>query len=556
MSDGVVARRVLPWTRVVWAVTVLAALVTGYLGLRGFLGHLPPGRYGTRPLDIFYDDLQLFVLSSNPLNEEGPYPLALEFARFAAPAATVYALLEAGHALFASRYRRWRVRSRGGNVIIVGATEAADILADKLTAFHRRVVRARSGDEESLRAVGARRAAALYAFANDSHDPVLNVATAAVAASLGARRVYAQVSDPRVALAVRARRLALPTDDDRNVDVVHVDEVAARALVRIDGPQIVEMTAPNIVIVGTGAFARALVVELARYWRLSARRAERLPVTLIGRDAREVAAVLRREWAIAAEVCDLASAEDCDQVAGLVPYRVYVGEDDEDLALTTALTASQLWHGGEGSLVVRLSRLASYRTVFAGRSARLFDDLGRRMRVVGLTELATDPDLIGEDLVERLAQVIHERYLVDQLRRGGTWGEKAFRHWYDLDDSYRSANRRQARDIGRKLEMIGCTVAPSFATAVPFNLDDAEVDLLARHEHDRWTAERTKDGWRPGPRDDKAKRHPDLVPWEQLDEPTRDKDRQVVRDLPVVLAEAGLRVVRLAARPVPAQPSA
>jgi hypothetical protein len=172
------------------------------------------------------------------------------------------------------------------------------------------------------------------------------------------------------------------------------------------------------------------------------------------------------------------------------------------------------------------------------------------LRLVGFTDLASDPGLIREDLLERLAQVIHERYLIDQLAAGETLGTKALKHWHDLDAGYQAANRQQARDIGRKLELIGCTVAPSFAPAEPLSLSEAEVETLARHEHDRWCAERKANGWQLGPRDDARKRHPDLLRWDDLPEQARHKDRQAVRDLPAILAETGLRIVRFAGLPV------
>jgi hypothetical protein len=540
---------VLPWARVVWLATVAAALTTGYIGIRAFVLKLPPGHYGTRAVDILYDDLQLFVLSSNPLNEPGPYPLFLEFARFAAPAATAYALIEASHALFASRYRQWRLRWRAGNTIIVGSTAAAEVLAARLAGTGRRIVRLPSGDAESLRDAGAARAVALYAFADDAGDPVVNLATAASAAGIGTRRVYAQVSDPALALALRARRLALPTDDERNVDVVHLDEVAARALARAEGSQIAQADAGTIVVVGTGAFGRALVVELARCWRLSLpRRTDRLHITLVGLDAHAVAVALPRQWPVVAAVCDLAWAEQCDQVPGPVPYRVYICDDDEHLALTTALTATGLWNGGAGSLVVRLNRLGSHGAVFADGRGRLLDGIGDRLRLVGLTELASDPDLIGEDLVERLAQVIHERYLMEQRELGASLGANALTQWDDLDEGFRTASRRQARDIGRKLEMIGCTVAPNTPSSPPISLDDTEIDMLAKYEHDRWCDERTAAGWQFGTRNDEARSHHDLVSWEDLGEPARNKDRQAVRDLPSIVGEIGLTIVRFAAQ--------
>ena len=57
-------------------------------------------------------------------------------------------------------------------------------------------------------------------------------------------------------------------------------------------------------------------------------------------------------------------------------------------------------------------------------------------------------------------------------------------------------------------------------------------------------------GWRYGPvRDNAAKVHDQIKPWEQLDELNRDKDRDAVRELPSALARAGFAIQRRAAGP-------
>jgi hypothetical protein len=57
-------------------------------------------------------------------------------------------------------------------------------------------------------------------------------------------------------------------------------------------------------------------------------------------------------------------------------------------------------------------------------------------------------------------------------------------------------------------------------------------------------AERRKAGWRPGPRDVLGRTTPYLVPWEQLSEEVRDKDRLFIRGLPRLLASVGLQAVQ------------
>ncbi len=48
---------------------------------------------------------------------------------------------------------------------------------------------------------------------------------------------------------------------------------------------------------------------------------------------------------------------------------------------------------------------------------------------------------------------------------------------------------------------------------------------LLKAEHNRWWAERLLANWRVGARDNVRRRHPNLVPFEELDEPTKDIDK-------------------------------
>jgi ryanodine receptor 2 len=54
------------------------------------------------------------------------------------------------------------------------------------------------------------------------------------------------------------------------------------------------------------------------------------------------------------------------------------------------------------------------------------------------------------------------------------------------------------------------------------------IEQLAETNHDIWAAQRMCDGWTYGPqRDDPAKKHPDLVPYNQLPESEKEYDRQM-----------------------------
>jgi ryanodine receptor 2 len=52
------------------------------------------------------------------------------------------------------------------------------------------------------------------------------------------------------------------------------------------------------------------------------------------------------------------------------------------------------------------------------------------------------------------------------------------------------------------------------------------TERLAENAHELWAAQRISEGWTYGPeRDDRGKRHPDLVPYTDLSESEKEYDR-------------------------------
>ncbi|AVT32161.1 hypothetical protein C6361_24890 [Plantactinospora sp. BC1] len=556
--------------RLVFALAGVVAFVCGYLGLSQHIERT--GGYGSDPFDLIYYDLQLFVLGAPPLDDGGPFPALLNFARFAAPAVTAYALVEACRLLFATELRRLRDRNARGHVIVCGDGLVADTLARRLQAAGHRVVAVRSDvttpsgsgqvaraarDPSVLRGAGIGRARAVYACTDDS---ATNAAIGLAAARHGRSplTVYAQVADPELCLALQARHLGLARHPGARLDFFNIDDLAARKLFAEDPLTAVDGRPPRVVVLGATAFGRAVLVELARRWRVRDPHGARLvPLVLVDEAATEAAAQLTHRYPFLSRVCriiplDGGLGELLGQLprAGfpLPPDRVFICYDDEERALKTALTAEQLWHGGPGSMVVRLDRLANLREAFgSGTGLGVLDDLSGALRLYGVVHAACDPALIGDDLVERLARVIHESYVVARRRHGERpGGNPALVPWEELPESLRRANRAQAKDIGRKLRELGCALSPRVGPGDEHALEEPEIERLAILEHQRWLAEQVASGWRYAPhRDDERRLHPALSPWEDLREDLRERNHEAVRELPVILADAGFRIVRV-----------
>ncbi|MDQ7904762.1 NAD-binding protein [Phytohabitans sp. ZYX-F-186] len=525
--------------------------------------------------DVLYNALQLFVLGSPATDDGGPYPLSLEIARFAAPAVTFYALVEALRLVFAAEAERLRARRARGHVVICGDGPVATTLSRQLRAAGHLVVHiadSRSGavgsrrsllwvlgdarDPEVLRAAGVARASALYACAEDS------ATNTAIALAAGRRQrgerplaVYAQVQDQELCLALQARHLGTSEPPTIRLDFFNIDDVAARHLLAKD-PIVPPLDRPpRFLVVGATAFGRAVVVELARQWRVLPPAAMwRVEVAVVDDAATQVIDELSFRYPFLSKACDLRPYDGdllavlAGKVAPEAPDRVFICHDDEQVALKTALIADRLWRGGPGTVIVRQDQLATLQDAFDGaRDERLFDEVSGTLRLFGVVDAACDPGLIRDDLGERLARVVHESYRAARRRRGdGPDDSPSLAPWPRLADLYKVENRAQATDIGRKLRAIECVLAPRVAAGQEYVFTTQEVTRLAITEHERWLQARLREGWRFAEAADYDRMlHPGIRRWDDLPESIRRVNSDAIRELPGILADYGFRIVRM-----------
>ncbi len=133
---------------------------------------------------------------------------------------------------------------------------------------------------------------------------------------------------------------------------------------------------------------------------------------------------------------------------------------------------------------------------------------------------------------DRLPSLIHEAY-----RRVAPNHSVANLPWGSLTEEMRESNRRLLLHLPAKLASAGVNVsgwlgrgAEAGAVTVPdLRRDPARLEQLAELEHKRWMAERRLSGWQHGhARDNLRRRHPDLVPWDELPEASKRFDREIV----------------------------
>lgn len=225
------------------------------------------------------------------------------------------------------------------------------------------------------------------------------------------------------------------------------------------------------------------------------------------------------------------SAAVADEIlACLSELDLEVSEDDAPvlhLAPSEIRTLARRLAEFGGIEVAHMSDIHPF-AVLAARVPRIVDFTSLSLRPVGAAIGRTRIDL---DAASTMAVHIGANY---QVRSGGPAQLSAA----EASD----ADIDQALDFSVKLAVAGLDLDDQTRGAA-VRLPDHVVDLLAEFEHQRWCRNRRERGWRFGEqRDNDRLLHPDMVPWDDLSERSKELDRGPVRDMPSVLATAGLHL--------------
>lgn len=154
-------------------------------------------------------------------------------------------------------------------------------------------------------------------------------------------------------------------------------------------------------------------------------------------------------------------------------------------------------------------------------------------------------------MVKKLARTIHAKYLHEIRNQDNRTNNYIFYKPEDSENKYTSdfddlpeeikySNIDNAAHIPTKLLSIGYKIRQVKKGFKPFalHLNEEEIETMSRVEHLRWSWEKRLNGWIFGNiKDDIKKTHPGLIPFEELSESEKAKDRELVRLIPSLLQD-------------------
>ncbi|MBK8807054.1 MAG: hypothetical protein IPO21_10555 [Bacteroidales bacterium] len=119
-------------------------------------------------------------------------------------------------------------------------------------------------------------------------------------------------------------------------------------------------------------------------------------------------------------------------------------------------------------------------------------------------------------------------------------------NWEALPDVIKRVNLGFAHQMFVKFLSIGYKIEKT-NELVPLHIfTDDELEQLSKIEHERWSWQKRIDGFTYAPhRDDALKLHPCLLPYAEISEYEKDKDRVLTAKIPSILQILQLRLIKL-----------
>lgn len=575
------------WREYQWQLSLILLAFSLILGYIGFSKYTRAIGEQLSPTDLLYLTLQLATLESGAVS--GPVSWELEIARLLVPLTTAFTAILGIAVLFRKQLqmlRLWYIRDhivicglgdkgallavqlhqQGANVVII----EKDMTNSKIDLFRENGVIVLEGDATEmpiLNKAAIRRAKFLIAVCGDDG---INTEIAMSARQLSKNRKQGvldcsiHIHNPQLYELLRQEILGGEKFPKFRLEIFNSFDLGARELLRnyIDLGRMDKLGngSVHILIVGLGRLGETLVIQSARSWYEKARpENSRLKISIVDRAADNKVHKLCQTFPQLANCCQLIpypfGVDDpqfqeaeflFDQQGTCDLISIFVLLEDQTEALESALKLRLLLNCDQPPIVVLMEEDSGLATLLnsQGDTAKSFHNV----IPFGLLQRTCTPELVLGGSQEVLARLVHEDYLNHRLKEGIQMGStRSTVPWEELPLDLRESNRRQVDHVRLKLHTAGYGIKPlSDWEAANFQFSSDEIELMAKVEHQHWLEERERNGWRYAPDENLSRKtHPDILPWDQLPEQAKEKDRQPVKMLPALLAKGGFQIYRL-----------
>lgn len=567
------------WNNVEWPLVGLLALVSLFLGAKGYALYYHQAEGQWFSLDNIYYSLQLFVLESRLESIGTSIPWQLKIAHLLSPIIGAYTLFQAFLQVFENQLQLLRLFVARNHTIICGLGQKGLLLARDQLKINQYVVVIENDsnnpaieicrelgafvligdarDSMILRKAGVRRAKYMFVVCGED-------GTNLEAAELAQRLVkdirkstltcVLHINDTYLWRLLREKMFFKEQTAHFRMELFNVNDTGARILLHETMRDAIAL--PHFLVIGVGKLAERLILRAAQKWCYEHREGQLL-ISVVDPTADEKLETLKAHFPLIDKACkffpysfhtnypEFQTGEFLKLSNASVPIsHAFICFDDSALGMQAGFVLLRLLQNQQAQIMVRLTEDAGLATFLNEVKNTNYKNLS----AFGLLDRTCKMGLFDDGTHEGLARAIHEDYLNRETQKGLTRQDNPnLVHWEKLSEEIKESNRLQADHIGVKLAAVGCGMEPWHEYGKDkFEFKPEEILVMARMEHQRWCDDRLRDGWKYGrERDDARKIHPDLIVWERLTDEAMQKDIAAAKLIPILLARAGFQIYRI-----------
>jgi len=365
-----------------------------------------------------------------------------------------------------------------------------------------------------------------------------------------------QITNPGLWKIIRERALSPVIAETVRIDFYNGSALGAQVLTNTYFTPLIPTWDGNsslFIIVGAGRFGENVLVRTSREWFEKSEQKSMLNIVLVDLHADTIKDRLISTYphlneavrihAISIDVLSAGFQRPgfMKEYASFSHALAVVCLNDDTAGLTAALTLSHHLIGMIARILVRMDHNPGL--------ARLVEEQETgEIMIIPFNSLSTAArsDLVLGGIREMLARAVHDQYLATLSRTAPAGTDIPMVPWDELPERLKESNRLQAEDILGKIRAIGCDIIPMTDwTATSFSFTPGEVEYLADMEHERWMTMMRERGFSFGSvKDEEKKTHPLMVPYIELPEHEREKDRDAVRMIPRYLGLIDFQIYR------------
>jgi len=286
------------------------------------------------------------------------------------------------------------------------------------------------------------------------------------------------------------------------------------------------------ILLGSGIIRERLMINLA----LNAHylNHEKL-IVYVENNSKEAFTHFLKEYQIN-EMLDIRETEPGEMYSKAEVAAVYICENDELKIMQYIKALQRSEHQGGTMRFIFIEHANNITSLLPGEQNKIID-ISNEVGVFG--------NIIDESLDE-MAKTIHNDYLTKLREANKLQPDKAtHQEWNLLPDEIKDRNRMQADHIGIKIRSLGCQLVPLDSPKKAYDWkNDSRQEALSEAEHNRWNAYMYYKGWKFGKdKNEQRKTHPDMIPYNQLDDAIKQYDRNAILNIPDLLRQAGFKIV-------------